>query len=149
MKRFSTYFLAAISAIFFLSACKKDKDQTPPPTPKTNSELITQASWKFNKAMMGSFDVSGGLQTCQKDNILTFQANGSGSIDEGTSKCDVADPQTTPFTWNFTNSEAVLHVSAVFFTGGNNDFNVVELTETKLVGSQVINGQTVTVTFVH
>jgi hypothetical protein len=149
MKRLFTLLIVSISMVFALSGCKKDKDETPPPAPKTKTELITQGNWKFSKAMMGSMDVSGMITGCQKDNTLTFQTTGNGTIDEGLSKCNDGDPQTNPFTWNFANSETVLHVSAVFFTGGTNDYNVVELTDTKLVGSQVISGQTVTVTFVH
>jgi hypothetical protein len=149
MKNTFTPLITVFALVLFLSSCKKDKDTPQTPAPKTKTELISTGTWKFSKAMWGSIDVSGSINACQKDNILSFQANGNGTIDEGLSKCNGTDPQTNPFTWNFASSEAVLHVSAVFYTGGNNDFNIVELTETKLVGSQLISGQTVVVTFVH
>lgn len=153
MKKLSTPFLSVLFIGLVLAGCKKDKnddDTTPtPPAPKTKTELISTGSWKFSKAMFGTINVSAAIQACQKDNIMTFQSSGNGTIDEGAAKCNAGDSQTNPFTWNFTTSESVLHVSAVFFTGGNNDFNVVEISETQLVGSQTISGQVVTVTFIH
>jgi Lipocalin-like domain len=116
-------------------SCKKS-DST---KPKTNTDFLTQATWKFDKATVGGTDVSSLLQTCQTDNILTFSANGTGNIDEGPTKCHSTDPQTDDFTWNFANNGTVLHVSAVFFTGGSNDFNIVTLNDTQLVVSQDIN----------
>jgi hypothetical protein len=152
MKQRSTLFITAFTILLFVSSCKKDKDDdgnNNPPAPKTKTELLSTGVWKFSKAKFGSIDVSGAIAGCQKDNTMTFQANGNGSIDEGLTKCNGTDPQTSTFTWSFTTSESVLHVSAVFFSGGTNDYNVVSITETELVGSQVINGQTVTVTFIH
>jgi hypothetical protein len=148
--RTSTLILACS---LLLGACKKnnDKDNTPA---KTKTELISTGSWKFSTATVGGNNVAAFLQACQKDNILTFTSTGTGTIDEGTAKCNAGDPQTSPFTWNFASSETILHVSAVFFTGGSNDFNIVEISATKLVGSQNIEvgaggSQTAVVTFVH
>jgi hypothetical protein len=151
MKKLSTLVLSgSIILSLFFAGCKKDVTAAVIVTiPKTKTELISSGTWKFSKAMFGSIDVSSGINLCQRDNILTFQAGGGGSIDEGATKCNSGDPQTTTFTWNFTSSESVLHVSAVLFAGGTTDYNVVEISETKLVGSQTMNGQVVTVTFIH
>lgn len=151
MKNTSTLILSLFATLLFFTSCKKNKDDDDQNVPKTKTELLASGTWKFNKAMVGTIDItnSPALKACQKDNILTFQANGNGTIDEGGSKCNTGDNQINPFTWNFTTSEAVLHVSAVFFDGGSNDYNVIEISETKLVGSQTISGQVVTVTFVH
>ncbi|HYM92997.1 MAG TPA: hypothetical protein VET23_02585, partial [Chitinophagaceae bacterium] len=96
-----------ITIVLFLSlslyACKKS---TSPVATKT--DLITQSTWKFSTATVGGSDVSAFLQACQKDNILTFQSNGSGSVDEGLSKCNSGDLQANPFTWSFLNSETTL-----------------------------------------
>lgn len=146
MKNLTNLFLFVVAVIFISTGCKKKHDDTPA---KTKTQLITQGTWKFSSATSGGFDISGLLQSCQKDNTLTFQANGSGTIDEGASKCNAGDPQSNPFTWNFANSENTLHVSTVLFSSGSNDFTIVSLTETQLVGSQVINSQTVVVTFIH
>src|SRR5215831_3947029 len=114
--------LRLISAILLLTglalaACKKSSTHT-----KTNTDFLTQASWKFDKATVNGADVSSLIQGCQKDNVLTFPSNGSGTLDEGATKCNSTDPQTDPFNWNFASNETVLHVSTVFFTGGSSDF---------------------------
>jgi len=143
-------FILACSLLF--TACKKKHDDNTP-NGKTKTELISTGTWKFSTATVGGINVSSQLQSCQKDNIMTFTSTGTGTIDEGGSKCNAGDPQTQPFTWNFASSETILHVSAVFFTGGNNDFDILEISETTLKGSQGIEvggtTQTAIVTFVH
>ena len=135
------------TALFFTNC---DKNDDPPPAPQpTKTELITKSSWKFSTAFAGSTDVSSVPQlACFKDNIITFSANLSGNINEGTNICS---PTTAgPFTWNFASNETILHISTVLITGGSNDFTLVSLTETQLVVSQNYPPiGTVTVTFIH
>jgi len=142
--------LTAIIALSFtfLTGCSNDPD----PAPKSKTELLSQGTWRFSTATSGGTDISGALQACIKDNIYTFVALGTGTMDEGATKCNGGDPQTNPFTWNFTSNETVLHVSTVLFPGGSNDFTVVSISETQLIVSQVITigtPQTVIVTFIH
>ena len=115
--------------------------------------FLTLNTWKFDNAKVGGTDVSALIQTCQKDNVLTFSSNGSGTLDEGATKCNSADPQATPFTWSLVANETVLHVSTVIFTGGSTEFTVVALTDSQLVLSQQINlsgtTQTAVVTYIH
>lgn len=115
--------------------------------------FLTLNTWKFDNAKVGSTDVSALIQACQKDNIVTFSSDFTGLLDEGATKCNSSDPQTTPFTWSFMSNETILHVSTVLFTGGASDFTIVSLSSTQLVLSQQINisgtMQTVVVTFVH
>ena len=114
---------------------------------------ISQSTWRFSGATVGGADVSGFLQACQKDNILTFAAAGTGTLNEGATKCNAGDPQSTPFTWAFQSGETQLFISATLFTGGNSTFTLVTLTATQLVLSQVITvggtPQTAVVTFIH
>lgn len=142
-------FIPFLFAILVFFSCKKSDSNKP----ETNTDFLTKASWKFDKATLGGTDVSSLLQTCQTDNVLTFSANGSGNIDEGATKCQSTDAQTDPFTWNFASNETVLHASAVFFTGGSNDFNIITLNDTQLVLSQNLNVmgsmQNVVVSFKH
>jgi hypothetical protein len=143
---FSTIILAF--AILVTIGCNNDT----PDNPKTKTELLTTGTWKFSTATSSGSDVSGFIQACIKDNIYTFVAAGTGTMDEGATKCNGGDPQTSPYTWNFASNETVIHVSSVLFPGGTNDFTLVTLTETQLVVSQVINfgtPQTVVVTFIH
>jgi hypothetical protein len=144
------FILAFLSIIIFFAACKKDSNNN---TPKTNTDLLVQASWIFDNATVGGSDVSSLIQACQKDNTLSFAAGGTGTLDEGATKCNSSDPQSSPFTWSFATNETVLHVSATLFTGGSSDFNIITLTETQLILSQNINisgtSQNAIVTFKH
>ncbi len=136
----------AITILLFNNCQKED---SPPPASKTNTQRMTQSPWKFSTATVGSTNVSGSLQTCQKDNILTFSTAITGTLDEGPAKCNAADQQNIPFTWNFANGETIIHISTVLFTGGSSDFTLVLLTDSQLKVSQVISAQTVVVTFIH
>ena len=146
--------LSALFSFFLLinSSCSKNDDDNTPPA-KTKTELIAKAPWKFSDAKVGGISVAAFLQACQKDNSLAFIAAGTGTADEGLTKCNVADPQTNAFTWSFQTSETVLFVSTPFFTGGSSTFTIVSLTETELVVSQniTVSGttQNAVITFVH
>src|SRR5438128_1129104 len=93
-------------------ACKKSSS----PHVKTKTELLAQSSWKLSTAVATGFgDVTSQVPACYKDNIYTFVANGTGTINESTNVCS---PTTAgPFTWNFLNNEGTLHLSAAFFQG--------------------------------
>jgi lipocalin-like protein len=151
MKRLNLASFVVLSISLLFVACSKSDSNN---NSKTKTQLITQASWKFSAASVNGADVSSLITPCQKDNILTFSATGgTGTLDEGAMKCNAGDPQTTPFTWSFTNNETILHVSTIFFTGGSSDFTIVSLTETQLVVSQIVNiagtMQTAVITFIH
>ena len=140
-----------LMAIFIFSSCKKEDKITT--TPQTKTQLLTQSTWKFSGATVGTNDVTPFIQACQKDNVLTFTAAGAGNVNEGALKCNSGDPQSTPLTWNFQNGETVLFISARLFTGGSSNFTLVSLTETQLVVSQIItvsgSSQNAVVTFIH
>ena len=110
------------------SACKKSSVHV-----KTNTELLTQSSWKFSSATVNGADASSRLQACQKDNIYTFAVAGTGTVDEGPSTCNPGDPQTIAFNWNFASNETILHASTTIFSGGSNDFTIMTLSQTQLV----------------
>src|SRR5688572_28815911 len=113
--------LLALFAVItvFLVACDKDNDPPPP----SKSDHISSSSWKFDKATAGGFDVSGQVPACYKDNVVTFQANGNGTIAEGTVICSPATPPT--FTWSFQTNETILVLSTPLFAGGSGNFNIV------------------------
>lgn len=143
---------ASILAFTFLiiTGCGKDKEDTPA---KTKTELISQSTWKFDKAMAGGMDVSSNPAiVCYTDNTITFAANLSGTTAEGANVC--SSPTPANFTWNFLNNENTLHFSFVLFPGGSPDFTIVSLTEANLVLSQQLTiapfpPTTVEVTFEH
>ena len=125
--------------------CQKEDSSSP--STKTKTELLTSSSWKYNDAKIdtdnnGTGDQAipaGFVESCQTDNKITFTSNGSGTIDEGPTKCDAADPQTLPFTWSFTTNETMINFSSALFAGIGGDFKVVSLTETDLVISQQVS----------
>lgn len=123
--------------IFFFAGCGKDNN--PPVVAKTNTQLLTQASWRFQSATVNGSDWTS-VQACQKDNIYTFAAAGTGTVDEGATKCNSGDPQTTSFTWNFQSAESILFVSAPLVTGSSTTLTLVSLTETQLVVSGATTG---------
>lgn len=151
MKKQLSFLLVLIASNFFIfSSC--NKDDVPTPTPKTKTQLLTQGTWKYKSATVGGVPYT--IQACIQDNIYTYMVAGTGTIDEGATKCNAGDPQTTSFTWNFQASETILYISTILFPGGSNTFTLVSLTETEAVISQgiTIGGgptQNVVVTFQH
>lgn len=126
--------------------CSKDDDPEPPPA-KTKTELISSASWKFEKIDPALADA---YITCFKDNTITFTADGKGTCPDSGVQCT---PPTGNFNWNFTDNESKLHLDATLIPAGSNDFNIVGLTEINLVVSQSVTSPIgpvlVTITFKH
>lgn len=130
------YILVAVLglSIFLMTSCGKD-DPTPV-TNKTKTDLIVQSPWKVEKVTVGGVDFTDNSAfLCAKDNITTFQANLTGSVNEGTNVCS---PPAGNFTWQFKTGETILSLSAAIIPTGNNDFTIQSLTETNLVLSQSI-----------
>ena len=138
-----------IAALFILmnmvllTSCEKSNDDN---NEKTKTELITASVWKYDNAKIdldnngtGDMNVPDGvIEPCQTDNTLTFFANGSGTMDEGPTKCDAGDPQTSSFTWSFTSNETVITFTGAIFAGVGGDFKIITLTETDLQLSKVM-----------
>jgi hypothetical protein len=121
-----------LPAFVFFIACKKSSHD------KTKTELIAQSSWKFDNAKVAGTDVSAFLDACDKDNTVLFVSNGTGTADEGATKCKASDPQAVSFTWEFQSNETILHASAPLFPGGNGDFTIITLTDSQFIVSQDI-----------
>ena len=127
---FSLITLSALSVTLFTSCDKEVKV-------KTKTELITQSSWKFDKATaVGLGDISSQVPACIKDNIYVFASNGTGSINESANIC--APSTAGNFTWSLQSNETMLQLSAALFPGGSSDFTLISLTETNLVISQMM-----------
>lgn len=141
MKAFS---VVVVASMLVMTSCQKDESTNN--TPKTKTELITSASWKYNDAKIdtdnnGTGDVAlpaGFIESCQTDNVIIFAAGGTGTVDEGAFKCDPADPQSIPFTWSFTSNETMINFSSAVFAGIGGDFKIISLTETELKISQQV-----------
>jgi hypothetical protein len=105
-----------------LSACKK-KSNDPAPMYKTTSQYLTAHSWKTtgatadkpvnydgNSSTPPSADVWSQEQACQKDDIVTFKADGTGTYVDAGVTCSTN--VVTNFTWSLnSNNELVVNVS--------------------------------------
>lgn len=134
-------FTALCFSTLVYSSCDKTDEAAP-----TYTDHITKSSWKFDKAMSGGSDVSGFLNACYKDNVMTFLGNGNGSLDEGATKCNAGDPQTTNFTWNFSSDESTLNVTGGIFAGQSGSFMVIILNDTQMILQGSISSPTGSVT---
>lgn len=125
-------------------ACGKDNDDDD--KEKTNTEKITLSAWKYDKAEIdadknGTGDTpipSGLLESCETDNTITFKTDNTGTADEGATKCDPSDQQSTSFTWAFKNNETIINFPTAIITGVEGDVVVKSITETSMVLSKEI-----------
>ncbi len=122
---------AFIATIFVLSSCQNDDNLVL----KSKTQLITQGSWKFDKATSGTpaTDVSASIAACYKDNVVSFTSSTNGTVSDGV---PCATPAPANFTWSFQSGETILSFDAALFPGGGNNFSLVALTENSLVISQ-------------
>jgi len=149
--------LLAFSALI-IYGCAKEKSKG-----DNKTQTISQSSWKYQSASVdqdnngtGDFAVPPGtFQNCETDNVITFKTDGTGTLDEGASKCNTADPQTISFTWNFSANETILNINTPILAGVGGDFKIITLTNTQLVLSKLLTVPgipapvTIIVTFVH
>ena len=127
-------FLLIIGSLAFFS-CKKN-DSSSGGTSKTT--LISQQSWQFNNAGLdpnkdGTIDqdISSFVSACLKDNTVAFAATGSGTADEGATKCNSADPQTIPFTWGFASNETMINITGNAIAGKGGQYKIIALNSTQ------------------
>lgn len=128
-KQLYTLLLSAV-LIAGTTGCQKDSV-----APKTKTQLLTQASWKFSTASASGTDITNNPAiTCIKDDVITFTTSNTGTITEGTVVCS---PTTAgSFTWNFVSSETQLQMSSGIYPNGNGLFTITALTETSLTITQ-------------
>ena len=138
-----TILLTSIFAITIITSCKKSESTT---ASKSKSEYLVASPWKQTSVTINPGIVVGGvtitdlfllMQACQKDDTRKFNTGGSGVMDEGVSKCDPTDPQTTPFTWSLISSDSKLVMND---GSGADTTNVVQLDGSTFKGSQVMDG---------
>lgn len=150
------YVIALVSIGFIVFSCNKDDDDKKDDA-STKVQLMTSATWKYDTAAIdadknGTPDQplpAGTIENCEKDNVITFKSDSTGTLNEGTTKCDPSDPQTTSFKWWFKDNGAVLYSPDPIFGGLSGDVKVIELSATKLrVTKEVTVAPTYTVNIV-
>jgi len=141
--------IAIACLIVGVTSCKKDATPTPAPT---KTELLTGKNWKVtaftsNPAIDWTgtgvmvTDIYAQMQACEKDDLFMFNTNGTTTDDEGATKCNPADPQTTSGTWAFNSTQTIITVD------GMDDFNIETLSATTLKGNMVFNDGATNYTF--
>jgi hypothetical protein len=105
-----------LALVALLGSCKKDSSSAPATAGETT---LTTGTWKITASTsIVEYPAPIGTQTvnlydmfnaCEIDNIYTFNANKSVTSDEGPTKCNAADPQTTTEgTWALSNNDTKL-----------------------------------------
>src|SRR5690349_6267433 len=99
-------------------SCQKSNDEPA----KTRTELISSGSWHLvshttnppvdldGDGADDDTDVLMTYENCEKDDLTIFSSNGTGTFDEGPSRCSSSDPQTIPFSWQWKSNESIISV---------------------------------------
>ena len=102
-----------MASTVLISSCSKDDDTTGgggggTGTPATNTSKLCNKNWKIVNFVFNGTDITSSLTACELDNFTRFSTDGNYVSDEGPTKCDPADPQTTPGTWSWAANETKL-----------------------------------------
>ena len=107
-KIFKTFALILLStSLLTLNSCSKDEEEAPEQV--TVKSKITGRDWKttdYSVTVNGSAIITyADFDACVKDDITRFLNDFTGTVDEGSTKCDPGDPQQTAFTWTLVSSD--------------------------------------------
>lgn len=134
------FILMTIAFLSMYMSCAKQEEPAPQPT---KTEHITASQWKledvgFDQDKNGTIEISGmaAVSSCQADNTLSFKTNNTGVTDEGGTKCNVSDPQTSNFNWSFADAEANINVTNSILGQLNGKSKIVNLNATNFTLSR-------------
>lgn len=110
--------LLGLAIIGSMASCKKDDGGDSSPS---KTDIITSGEWQFTAVTMNPgyvnpltgdtiTDFFAYMDACDKDNTIDFKRNGTVIEDEGATKCDDNDPQSTTDNWKFLNSATQLQI---------------------------------------
>jgi hypothetical protein len=116
--------LITLIIIIFLSCSKHASDD------HYKRDALTTGTWKltgsmsdYNKDGVYEEDTYAIYDGCIKDNIYTFQTDGSEITDEGPIKCYSSSPQTRTSSWSFNDNQTQIQFGGV-------NYHIEELTST-------------------
>ena len=128
--------ILCLTLTLFCIRCQKKSDPTPT---VTKSDHITASAWKledagFDQDKNGSIELSAiaSLPGCVVDNTISFKKDNTGITDEGATKCNTTDAQSTPFNWSFADAEENITVSNSVLAQINGKSKIVLLTATNM-----------------
>lgn len=119
--------LTLVAATF--AACKKDDDNGSPEDNLTSATCWGQVKDELYDPTTSTW-TDAGIDDCSKDDCTNFKSDKTISFDEGATKCDPSDPQTSEGTWSLSADGKTLTLTQ---DGISIDGTVVELTAAKLV----------------
>ena len=124
MKTKSVHVLLLLGTAISLFSCRKQINES------YNTRLLTERSWSYDKFgidenLDGDIDIPTNFETCTLDDIVTFNAGGSGSFNQGSDLCYPDFPQSQPFDWQFHNNEKQIEYGGTVHT-------ILALNETEL-----------------
>ncbi len=105
-----TLLLLAVAAATFV-ACDSDNDDD-----KSPEEILTSVScWQQAKSELYNPATSQwedqGVDDCSKDDCTNFNSDKTLAFDEGATKCDPSDPQTSTGTWSLSSDGKTLTIT--------------------------------------
>lgn len=119
--------LLVISAALFFAGCSKNSN-----SPKDARGILISGKWQLQSSVSDitipgrasdTEDNYAKMDECEKDNYFIFNSDGTGTTDEGTTKCNSSDPQTEKSgNWALLSNNTKLELSdpaqsGVFVTG--------------------------------
>jgi len=139
--------LCCAVCVLYVVSCKKEEKR-----PSMRTEMITEGKWqvtalgsdsKVNKQTTTT-DLYVTMPDCMKDNLLTFNMDGSCTTDEGEQKCDPDAPQTYGgVSWKFMTADTQLELTD---TSGSIVYDILSLNDTGLVLQYVKEVEDATIT---
>lgn len=105
-----SFSLAFVVMVLVLSSCNDDET-------KSKTDYLTSGSWSFSAVAYRmengtEIDMSDEFMSdCEKDNVITFLANGTYTSDAGADDCD-GDSTDETGTWAWTENETVLAITS-------------------------------------
>lgn len=143
---FKVFSIITFALLIGLSSCKKDEENET----LTNKDYLISGNWQVTGTVLNpGIELQPGIvitdvydmlvEPCSKDDLMTFNANGTITEDEGATKCDPDDPQTvTDGTWTLSEDGNTLTISYPDEQGGEPDVStitIISINATTFVGT--------------
>ena len=122
--KFYKIILVAIVGLLMLNSCKKDEE--------TATDLLTGGTWKLTESRSdtdGDGTLESDLEPCSADDTINFTTAGTFTTDEGATKCDPSDDQTSSGTWALSSEDKVLTITD---SGISIAVEIINLTSSRL-----------------
>jgi hypothetical protein len=132
----------AIAAISF-SGCKKNSE--------SNTDKLTGKNWKITALTVdpplagGITDVYAQIPSCSQDDLTKFTTPSAVTFDEGATKCNASDPQTTTGSWAWNSDETILSITDD--SGTTDSYTILSLSSSEMKAKFTDNSSGVVETF--